>query len=200
MTFLQISKTPWRSFLGIRAILGFSQSARIFGEESGEIAGFSESKRGTEGSGMPNSGIPEGRTRDREMAACQKVGFSEKRRDAREISRRQVVGFSETTGEMAELGDAQLEESLREKDWRPGIWGVTFLRNPRSYRGSFLEICGNSEILLEFPGNFPGKLRKARRICGISPKEIQKQRGLRNADFGNLRCRPSNLKRPKCPI
>ena len=57
MTILQIPRNSWGSFLGICGILGFSQAERMFGAESGEIAGFSESKRETGGTEMPNSGI-----------------------------------------------------------------------------------------------------------------------------------------------
>ena len=81
MANLQIPRNSWGSFLGIRGILGFSLAARMFGAEFGEIAGFSESKRETGGSEMPNSGILGDRTRTGEMAGRRNVGFSEKRSD-----------------------------------------------------------------------------------------------------------------------
>ena len=57
MTNLQIPRNSWGSVLGIRGILGFSQAARMFGAEFGEIAGFSESWQETGDTEMPNSGI-----------------------------------------------------------------------------------------------------------------------------------------------
>ena len=80
MTNLQIPRNSWGSFLGISGILGFSLAARMFGAEFGEIAGFSESKRETGGSEMPNSGILGDRARDGAMAGRRNVGFPEKRR------------------------------------------------------------------------------------------------------------------------
>ena len=76
----------------------------MFGAEFGEIAGFSESKRETGGSEMPNSGILGDRARNGEMAGRQNVGFSEKRRVARRISSCQVVGIPGVTGK--EVGNS----------------------------------------------------------------------------------------------
>ena len=71
----------------------------MFGTEFGGIAGFSESKRETGDSEMPNSGFPRNRVRNQEVGGRQNVGFSEKRRRAREIANFQVVGFSWATRE-----------------------------------------------------------------------------------------------------
>ena len=151
MTNLQISRNPWGSFLGFRGILGFSQAERMFGAEFGEIVGFSESKRETGGSEMPNSGILRDRARNGEMAGRRNAGFSEERRDkwggapdAKSWNSPVVGGGGEGVGMGAQrIGDDESVNSQKFLGKFSGnLWDSGILASRADVRGRIRRNCG----------------------------------------------------------